>query len=98
MTAAARPQQASASIPSTSLSRYATAKSPNVDLYNGSTSRDYCNSFWGVGTDGVNILLARMRGALRTTEELRNFWNERSVLLLRLIPPSFSHSPFQISH
>lgn len=62
---------------STSLSRYATAKSPGVDLYNGSTSRDFCNSFWGVGDAGVNILFARMRGAARTTDELRNFWKER---------------------
>jgi hypothetical protein len=61
----------------TSLSRYAIAKSPGVDLYNGSTSRDFCNSFWGVGDAGVNILFARMRGAARTTDELRNFWKER---------------------
>ncbi|KAJ7478612.1 SH3 domain-containing protein [Mycena galericulata] len=65
---------------STSLSRYATAKSPGVDLYNGSTSRDYCNSFWGVGDAGVNILFARMRGAARTTDELRNFWKERAAI------------------
>ncbi|KAJ7252427.1 SH3 domain-containing protein [Mycena haematopus] len=63
----------------TSLSRHATAKSPGVDLYNGSTSRDFCNSFWGVGDAGVNILFARMRGAARTTDELRNFWKERSA-------------------
>ncbi|KAF7362475.1 SH3-domain-containing protein [Mycena venus] len=64
----------------TSLSRYATAKSPGVDLYNGSTSRDFCNSFWGVGDAGVNILFARMRGAARTTDELRNFWKERAAI------------------
>ncbi|KAJ7647884.1 SH3 domain-containing protein [Roridomyces roridus] len=65
---------------STSLSRYATAKSPGVDLYNGSTNRDFCNSFWGVGDAGVNILFARMRGAIRTTDELRNFWKERAAI------------------
>ncbi|KAJ6534033.1 hypothetical protein DFH09DRAFT_123598 [Mycena vulgaris] len=65
---------------STSLSRYATAKSPGVDLYNGSTSRDFCNSFWGMGDAGVNILFARMRGAARTTDELRNFWKERAAI------------------
>ncbi|KAJ7125402.1 SH3 domain-containing protein [Mycena epipterygia] len=65
---------------STSLSRYATAKSPGIDLYNGSTSRDFCNSFWGVGDAGVNILFARMRGAARTTDELRNFWKERAAI------------------
>ncbi|KAJ7935382.1 SH3 domain-containing protein [Mycena leptocephala] len=64
----------------TSLSRYAIAKSPGVDLYNGSTSRDFCNSFWGVGDAGVNILFARMRGAARTTDELRNFWKERAAI------------------
>ncbi|KAF7350895.1 SH3-domain-containing protein [Mycena sanguinolenta] len=64
----------------TSLSRHAIAKSPGVDLYNGSTSRDFCNSFWGVGDAGVNILFARMRGATRTTDELRNFWKERAVI------------------
>ncbi|KAJ7672110.1 hypothetical protein B0H17DRAFT_1084485 [Mycena rosella] len=65
---------------STSLSRYATAKSPGVDIYNGSTSRDFCNSFWGPGDAGVNILFARMRGAARTTDELRNFWKERAAI------------------
>ncbi|KAK7057780.1 SH3-domain-containing protein [Favolaschia claudopus] len=64
----------------TSLSRYAIAKDPGVDLYNGSTSRDFCNSFWGLGDAGVNILFARMRGATRTTDELRNFWKERAVI------------------
>lgn len=62
---------------SSSLSRYAVAKSPGVDLYNGNQSRDFCNSFWGVGDGGVNILFARMRGAARTTDDLRAFWRER---------------------
>ncbi|CAK5266105.1 unnamed protein product [Mycena citricolor] len=65
---------------STSLARYAVAKSPGVDLYNGSTSRDFCNSFWGAGDAGVNVLFARMRGASRTTDELRNFWKERATI------------------
>ncbi|KAF9075489.1 hypothetical protein BDP27DRAFT_1212478 [Rhodocollybia butyracea] len=63
-----------------SLTKYATAKSPGVDLYNGSTSRDFCNSFWGGGDAGVNVLFARMRGAARTTDNLRNFWKERSTI------------------
>jgi hypothetical protein len=42
-------------------------------------SRDYCNSFWGAGDAGSNIMFARMRGASKTTDELRNFWNERRV-------------------
>ncbi|KAK0448916.1 uncharacterized protein EV420DRAFT_1647194 [Desarmillaria tabescens] len=64
----------------TSLSRYAMARSPGDDIYNGSVSRDFCNSFWGPNEAGVNVLCARMRGAERTTDELRNFWKERSVL------------------
>ncbi|KIK60765.1 hypothetical protein GYMLUDRAFT_43373 [Collybiopsis luxurians FD-317 M1] len=63
-----------------SLSKYATAKSPGIDLYNGSTSRDFCNSFWGEGDAGVNVLFARMRGAMRTTDSLRNFWKERAAI------------------
>ncbi|KAK0471555.1 SH3 domain-containing protein [Armillaria novae-zelandiae] len=64
----------------TSLSRYAMARSPGDDIYNGSASRDFCNSFWGPDEAGVNILCARMRGAERTTDELKNFWKERSAL------------------
>ncbi|KAH9485613.1 Septation protein imp2 [Psilocybe cubensis] len=64
----------------TSLQRYATAKQPDIDLFNGSTSRDYCNSFWGLSDAGPNIMFARMRGASKTTDELRNFWNERSII------------------
>ncbi|KAL0955670.1 hypothetical protein HGRIS_001896 [Hohenbuehelia grisea] len=64
----------------TSLSKYATGKSPNADLFNGNKSRDFCNSFWGAGDAGVNILLARMRGAARTMDELRNFWKQRSII------------------
>ncbi|KAK7436543.1 formin-binding protein [Stygiomarasmius scandens] len=63
-----------------SLSKYAVAKSPGVDPYNGIPSRDFCNSFWGIGDAGVNILFARMRGAARTTDSLREFWKERAVI------------------
>ncbi|KAF9478111.1 hypothetical protein BDN70DRAFT_880370 [Pholiota conissans] len=73
---AVRVQQPSA----TSLARYATPRPPDVDIFNGSTSRDYCNSFWGIGDAGPNIMFARMRGASKTTDELRNFWNERCVI------------------
>ncbi|KDR75592.1 hypothetical protein GALMADRAFT_68235 [Galerina marginata CBS 339.88] len=73
---AARPQQQSA----TSLARYASARQPDVDVFNGSTSRDFCNSFWGLGDAGPNIMFARMRGASKTTDELRNFWNERCII------------------
>ena len=42
-----------------------------------SRSNDFCNSFWGVGDGGVDVLFARMRGAARKMEELKNFWKER---------------------
>ncbi|RDB25066.1 Septation protein imp2 [Hypsizygus marmoreus] len=69
----------------TSLSQYATNGDPTRgDPYNGSgggsTSRDFCNSFWGPGDDGVNILFSRMRGATKTTDELRHFWSERAAI------------------
>ena len=61
----------------TSLSKYARAHSPDFS----DNSLDFCNAFWGSGDAGVEVLFARMRGALRTTEELRNFWKERYVCL-----------------
>ncbi|KAF5375504.1 hypothetical protein D9615_009180 [Tricholomella constricta] len=69
-------EQASA----TSLSQYAGSRAPGVDPLYGSTSRDFCNSFWGPGDDGVKILFSRMRGATKTTDELRHFWNERAAI------------------
>lgn len=59
----------------TSLSRYARAHSTEF----ANRSFDFCNAFWGLGDGGVDVLLARMRGATRTVEELRNFWKERYV-------------------
>ena len=59
----------------TSLSKYARAGSPDP----ASRSLDYCNAFWGPSDAGVDVLFARMRGASRTMEELRNFWKERCV-------------------
>ncbi|KAI0031970.1 hypothetical protein K488DRAFT_50908 [Vararia minispora EC-137] len=41
---------------------------------------DFCNNFWGLGDGGVDVLFARMRGAQRTMEELRNFWKERALI------------------
>ncbi|TFK44993.1 hypothetical protein BDQ12DRAFT_661624 [Crucibulum laeve] len=57
----------------TSLSKYARASSPGLQ----NRSLDFCNAFWGLGDGGVDVLFARMRGASRTVEELRNFWKER---------------------
>ncbi|KAG6847942.1 hypothetical protein H0H93_004710, partial [Arthromyces matolae] len=60
----------------TSLSKYARASSPNLQ----NRSMDFCNAFWGAGDGGVDVLFARMRGATRTIEELRNFWKERAAI------------------
>ncbi|KAG5641575.1 hypothetical protein DXG03_004701 [Asterophora parasitica] len=60
----------------TSLSRYARASSPGLQ----NSSLDFCNAFWGIADGGVDVLLARMRGAMRTMEELRNFWKERAAI------------------
>lgn len=59
----------------TSLSKYARTHSPDF----ADNSLDFCNAFWGPNDAGVEVLFARMRGGLRTTEELRNFWKERCV-------------------
>lgn len=40
-------------------------------------SLDFCNAFWGVALGGYEVLLTRLRGSSRTTEELRAFWKER---------------------
>ncbi|KAG8220510.1 hypothetical protein J3R82DRAFT_3212 [Butyriboletus roseoflavus] len=60
----------------TSLARYARTTSPDTSARN----LDFCNAFWGPGDGGVDVLFARMRGAARTMEELRNFWKERSTI------------------
>ena len=60
----------------TSLARFARAGSPDPNV----PSLDYCNNFWGIADGGVEVLFARMRGAARTMEELRNFWKERCVV------------------
>jgi hypothetical protein len=57
----------------TSLAKYARTTSPDTSNRN----LDFCNAFWGPGDGGVDVLFARMRGAARTMEELKNFWKER---------------------
>ncbi|KAH7334812.1 hypothetical protein B0J17DRAFT_617913 [Rhizoctonia solani] len=60
----------------TSLSRYARPDSPDES----DRALDFCNAFWGLGDGGVDVLFARMRGAVRTAEELRAFWKERALI------------------
>ena len=38
---------------------------------------DFCNAFWGQGDRGYEVIMARLRGAARTVDELRAFWKER---------------------
>uniref|UniRef100_D8Q522 SH3 domain-containing protein n=1 Tax=Schizophyllum commune (strain H4-8 / FGSC 9210) TaxID=578458 RepID=D8Q522_SCHCM len=62
----------------TSLSKYARSGSPIIVEQD--RALDFCNAFWGLGDGGVDVLFARMRGASRTTDELRNFWKERASI------------------
>lgn len=43
-------------------------------------SLDFCNSFWGPGDAGYEVLTSRMRIAMKTIEDLRNFWRERAAI------------------
>ncbi|KAH9942151.1 uncharacterized protein BXZ73DRAFT_41088 [Epithele typhae] len=61
---------------SVSLSRYARPGTPDYVTPPG----DFCNAFWGLGDSGVDVLFARMRCAMTTTEELMSFWKERAIL------------------
>lgn len=63
---------------STSLSNFTRA---NPAEFSGRSPNDFCNAFWGSGDGGFSVLSARMRGAMRTMEELKNFWKERCVSL-----------------
>ena len=72
----------------TSLSRYARDGSPDPSTRH----LDFCNAFWGPNDAGVDVLLARMRGAARTTEELRNFWKERYLASAFLVTVLFIRS------
>jgi hypothetical protein len=78
----------------TSLAKYARATSPDTSPRN----LDFCNAFWGLGDGGVDVLFARMRGAARTMEELRNFWKERYVARARLRLLSRRCTPAALTH
>jgi Fes/CIP4, and EFC/F-BAR homology domain len=59
----------------TSLAKYIRTE-PSLEQ----RSLDFCNAFWGHGDGGVEVLLARMRGAMRTVEEVRAFYKERIAI------------------
>ena len=72
----------------TSLSKYARDGSPDPSARH----LDYCNAFWGPNDTGVDVLFARMRGAARTMEELRNFWKERYLAFAFSVTALFIYS------
>ncbi|KAL1406217.1 formin-binding protein [Vanrija albida] len=41
---------------------------------------DFCNAFWGPGDRGYEVIMARLRGASRTIDELKQFWKERAAI------------------
>ncbi|KAL1678220.1 hypothetical protein EV122DRAFT_290452 [Schizophyllum commune] len=41
---------------------------------------DFCNSFWGPGASAATVVFSRMRSGMRTTEQLREFWEERAQI------------------
>jgi hypothetical protein len=59
----------------TSLSKYIRTE-PSLEQ----RSLDFCNAFWGAADGGVDVLLARMRGASRTIEEVKAYYKERVAI------------------
>ena len=59
---------------STSLARLHNGQ--GIDPEDADPKLDFCNAFWG-GDKGYDVIMARLRGASRTAEEMRAFWRER---------------------
>lgn len=57
----------------TSLSKFARAGDAEMN----DSTLDFCNAFWGLNDSGTDVLFARMRGGMRTADEIRLFWKER---------------------
>jgi len=79
----AHPPEPRRSQSTTSLSKYYNG--PVGGLHGGEEemndpAMDFCNAFWGNGERGYDVVMARLRGAGRTVEELRTFWKERYVI------------------
>jgi len=55
--------------------------SPSLANHNGEL--DFCNAFWGEGDAGYEVISARLRASSRTVDDLKTFWKERYVVLLR---------------
>lgn len=76
-----RVQQPERSQSTTSLGRmYHGANGELVQDESTDPSLDFCNAFWGQDGRGYEVIMARLRGAARTVDELRAFWKERCVV------------------
>lgn len=76
----AEPGRPERSQSSTSLARLHHGGSGPVPEDPVDPSLDFCNAFWGQGDRGYEVIMARLRGAARTVDELRQFWKERAAI------------------
>ena len=76
----AQPPQPNRSQSSTSLSRLYNGPNSLGRAEDNDPALDFCNSFWGPGDKGYEVLMARLRGATRTIDEIRAFWKERIAI------------------
>ncbi|EJT46207.1 hypothetical protein A1Q1_05164 [Trichosporon asahii var. asahii CBS 2479] len=76
----AEPGRPERSQSSTSLARLHHGGSGPVPEDPVDSSLDFCNAFWGQGDRGYEVIMARLRGAARTVDELRQFWKERAAI------------------
>src|SRR6266550_6383105 len=61
-----------------------------------SGSQDFCNSFWGEGDEGANVLFTRMKSAMKTSDELQNFWTQQYVVTADKRPKALSEKKSDI--
>lgn len=61
----------------TSLARMYHGANGGIHDETADPSLDFCNAFWGQDGKGYEVVMARLRGAARTVDELRAFWKER---------------------
>lgn len=80
MTTPQHPPAPNRSQSTTSLSRLYSGSNGLPNPEENDPRLDFCNAFWGPGDRGYEVLMARLRGATRTIEELRSFWKERIAI------------------
>ena len=64
----------------TSLARLANGQTHSFHAEESDPRLDFCNAFWGQDDRGYQVVMARLRGAARTVDELRAFWKERIAI------------------